>query len=59
MCKMKTINRLTVLLGLILMHSSLSAQDTLLYQDFQDESFGQFQNIDLDGLDLSADFAGS
>ena len=57
MCKMNKILYLIILTTLILAQSVI-AQDTLLYQNFQDNSFGQFTFTDEDGLALSPDFAG-
>ncbi len=57
MCKMnKNLNLITLIT--LFFAQSVTAQDTLLHQNFQDNSFGQFTFADEDGLALNSDFAG-
>lgn len=58
MCKMNKIIKSHIVLGLVLLIGNLFGQDTLLYENFQDQTLGQFQSIDNDGLELSSDFVG-
>lgn len=58
MCKMSKIFNLIFLAAFVLVSKSAKTQDTLLFQNFQDSSFGQFTTVDQDGLALNTDFTG-